>query len=593
MSNHLREYQLDAFNRGVAALDETNKRDVFVMATGSGKSTVIAELAKYYINEYKNRLGRKVLIYVHRMEIVNQLVERLLMQSNGELSVSVYNADSKDMSGDVIVASKQSITENSIFENIGLLLPDESHHDKQDNDYARIEKQIFSSNQNVKKIGFTATLFKSKIPFGFDRIIYKKTADDLIIEGWLVPIVVKSAQWNFDREDKEARQGFEQNLPELALKFWLESDHKQNKTLAFFRTIEQSKTFNELALKQGIKSAHIDGLTKDRDKLLNFFKTGQLDVITNVGIFGEGVDIPDCRTILFARNSQSDYLLTQVVGRVMRLSEGKHYGLFLDVYGNDYGLNSDISLSVQMKVCPECGGKIFKAMTICPLCNTVFEKRFKRNGQGEVVATSLSAEQYMHEISYSSVFSKLKSAWFEDNHYLSASLGIDNGSLLIIPPLKNDITTVKAEFYELAKQHDKDMLTKARLQLLTKYIDLQENYTLWSITPVAPNNPIDKRKLVRYHCTGLDLQDSLRSAETLSIQIGDKSTSKRKAKWRSDSNFATDKQIAFMKKLGYNGSNDVSKGYAAQYITHVLSIQEFNRYLQGLETNIYGQKQHV
>jgi superfamily II DNA or RNA helicase len=68
-----------------------------------------------------------------------------------------------------------------------------------------------------------------------------------------------------------------------------------------------------------------------RDQRLKAFRSGQLEVLTNVQTLTTGVDIPDIRTILLARPTKSDILHQQMIGRGARLAPGKSKFMIVDM----------------------------------------------------------------------------------------------------------------------------------------------------------------------------------------------------------------------------------------------------------------------
>lgn len=85
------------------------------------------------------------------------------------------------------------------------------------------------------------------------------------------------------------------------------------------------------------KSAGIDAYgihattdAKDRESIIDRFRRREIPVLVNCGILTEGVDIPCIDMLLMARPTKSGVLLQQMLGRGMRLYEGKEYCLVLD-----------------------------------------------------------------------------------------------------------------------------------------------------------------------------------------------------------------------------------------------------------------------
>lgn len=64
-------------------------------------------------------------------------------------------------------------------------------------------------------------------------------------------------------------------------------------------------------------------------KVLDRFREGKLDVIVNVRMLTEGTDLPDAQTVFLTRQTASQILLTQMVGRALR---GPKFGGTVEAY---------------------------------------------------------------------------------------------------------------------------------------------------------------------------------------------------------------------------------------------------------------------
>jgi DNA repair protein RadD len=132
--------------------------------------------------------------------------------------------------------------------------------------------------------------------------------------------------------------------------------------MIFASTVEHAEEiFNYLPNES---SALITGATdnKQRDQLINDFKSKKLKFLVNVSVLTTGFDSPHVDLIAILRPTQSVSLYQQIIGRGLRLSEGKKDCLVIDYTGNDFDLyqpevgekkpNSE-SEPVQVK-CPSC-----------------------------------------------------------------------------------------------------------------------------------------------------------------------------------------------------------------------------------------------
>ncbi|KAL4402106.1 putative ATP-dependent helicase Irc3 [Malassezia pachydermatis] len=79
---------------------------------------------------------------------------------------------------------------------------------------------------------------------------------------------------------------------------------------------------------------HSGMLMSERDATLDAFRQGTFPVLVNCAILTEGADVPPIDCVLLLRPTKSKNLFSQMIGRGMRLSEGKKDCLILDVVGN-------------------------------------------------------------------------------------------------------------------------------------------------------------------------------------------------------------------------------------------------------------------
>ena len=105
--------------------------------------------------------------------------------------------------------------------------------------------------------------------------------------------------------------------------------------LVFAVNIEHSKSVVRQFLTTGIPAAHLDGDTpkQDRAAIVERYRRGELRVLSNVGLFTEGFDVPSAEVCILLRPTKSLPLYLQMVGRVLRPQEGKT-AIILDHAGN-------------------------------------------------------------------------------------------------------------------------------------------------------------------------------------------------------------------------------------------------------------------
>ena len=73
---------------------------------------------------------------------------------------------------------------------------------------------------------------------------------------------------------------------------------------------------------------------KEREKILNDFKNGEIRAVCNVGILTTGFDYPELSTIVLARPTMSLALYYQMVGRAIRPHKDKPCSWVVDLCEN-------------------------------------------------------------------------------------------------------------------------------------------------------------------------------------------------------------------------------------------------------------------
>jgi superfamily II DNA or RNA helicase len=333
----LREYQSEGIRKIFHAWDpkKGNLMNVlFQMPTGTGKTTVFSEIVR------KAHLKKKkVLLVVHRIELVEQIADRLA-QFNvkvGLISSKLkYNPDH-----DVQVATIQTLSRRQ-YPPADIVIIDECHHSK-----AATYKALWDHYPNARFLGVTATptringegfdeLFDILIPLG--NLSY------FIEKGFLVPIkhlvcsIPDLSNVKQRMKDYDLQMLRNVMLDNSLMANLIESYKKHangKKAIVFAVDIEHSKSIVERYNANGIAASHLDAKTPkpERVKILESFRNGEINVLSNVDIVSEGFDVPDCEVVQLARPTKSLVLYLQQVGRCMRPSSGKEFGYVLDNAG--------------------------------------------------------------------------------------------------------------------------------------------------------------------------------------------------------------------------------------------------------------------
>ena len=319
----LRPYQNEGIKKIFEAWDpkRLNLMSVlFQMPTGTGKTTVFSEIVRKAQVKKK-----KVLIVVHRTELVEQIADRLtLFQVNAGI-ISANLKTTPDL--DVQVATIQTLSRRE-KPPADIVIIDECHHSK-----AATYKKLWDIYPQARFLGVTATPVRingegfSEL---FDILIPLGKLSDFFDNGYLAPIkhlvcsipdLSKVKQKMRDYDIKMLRNVMLDNSLMANLVESYQKYISGKKAIVFAVDIEHSKEIIKRYQEANIPAAHLDATTPkaERKEILQKFKNGEYLVLSNVDIVSEGFDVPDCEAVQLARPTKSLVLYLQQVGRCMRL----------------------------------------------------------------------------------------------------------------------------------------------------------------------------------------------------------------------------------------------------------------------------------
>jgi superfamily II DNA or RNA helicase len=103
--------------------------------------------------------------------------------------------------------------------------------------------------------------------------------------------------------------------------------YRRNKIVVFYNTKESCKKAKELLNYKNCDKYYIDGETEkiERKMIIDMFikNNDKPQVLFNINVLGEGVSIDCIDTVLLMEDRKSTIVLTQILGRMLRLYQGK------------------------------------------------------------------------------------------------------------------------------------------------------------------------------------------------------------------------------------------------------------------------------
>lgn len=405
----LRDYQID-FVRNILLAHQSGAQGVIgELPTGAGKTVCFSRLSQVLINQQK-----KVLIVVHRAELVRQTAKKL--KSFG-LKFGVIAAGFPPNSNAMIqIAMVQSISRRLSSERIShifdYIIFDEAHLGAADS-----YKKIIRAYPKAKRLGVTAT------PFRLDGIGLTEIGS-VVVKGPSISMLVslghlcKFTTYSVKVADLSGinivRGDYDISIQQAILNRPSVTgdviEHYKNlasgrSAIYFCPGLEFSKNLTSRFNSIGIKAIHIDGEMdpQERNRAINDFNAGNIQILSNFGCLTEGLDCPRASCIGMLRKTKAASLFRQMGGRGLRTFPGKDDCIIIDHAGNtlEHGpLHYDYPYSIDgerkrknatstrtCKECPDCMIILNLTESVCMNCGHSFavEERKIKQQDGELV----------------------------------------------------------------------------------------------------------------------------------------------------------------------------------------------------------------
>lgn len=368
---------------------ETGAGGILVLPTGGGKTfTAIRFLCRTALSD-----GYKVLWLAHTQHLLDQAYHGFnehtwaIAETKSSLKVRIvsgaigqFHVADIEPEDDVVIGTLQTITKayredhfalRSFLDSAGgklLVIFDEAHHAPAPS-YRKLILSLKNHCAQMYLLGLTATpVYSDENLQGWlnklfpQGILYQITPSYLMAQGILAKPITEQQETNFtpnfDLREYQKWVGTYRDVPEdivtqlaenrernkFIAEHYVNNKAKYGKTLIFTDRWFQCEAISEYLCQKGIRTgtvySHIDadpGSADARNKrkadenteTLDAFRKNDLDVVLNVRMLTEGTDIPDVKTCFITRQTTSQILLTQMVGRALR---GPKFGGTPDAY---------------------------------------------------------------------------------------------------------------------------------------------------------------------------------------------------------------------------------------------------------------------
>jgi DNA repair protein RadD len=407
----LRDYQQSAHDSAITWLRQSVEPCLIEAATGAGKSHIIAAVAQTLHQISK---GKHILCLAPSAELVTQNRDKFLATGNPASTFSA-SAGGKCLRHAVVFATPGTV-KNSIRRfgsQFCAVVVDECHGMTPTVKY--IIDELRGINPKLRVIGTTATPYRlgegfiyaidenekptcerAKNPY-FAKKVFTITAPQLIERGFLTPPTIgainaenyqtlhiqPNSMGKFDSmEIDQAFHGHGRKTAAIVADIVAQARDKKG-VMIFAATVQHAHEV--MASLPPALSAIVTADTPkaERKRIISRFKARELKYLVNVSVLTTGFDAPHVDLIAILRKTESVGLLQQIIGRGMRIDEGKSTFLVLDYAQNIEAHCPDGDLFAPIiKVRFGGGGESPPVKATCPSCNTENEFKARENDDG-------------------------------------------------------------------------------------------------------------------------------------------------------------------------------------------------------------------
>jgi DNA repair protein RadD len=309
-------------------------RNVLAVApTGAGKTAIMSSVTKKITSPsasiaHRQELVSQISLALARNEIYHDIIaaEPVIRFCIGrhieELGKNFHHAKAPVATAGVQTIIRRGDSLKQWCSSVGMWNIDEAHHVTPDNSWGKAVNMF----PNAFGLGFTASPLRAdRKPLGralggiFDHMVLGPTMRELIRMGYLSEYRLIAPTLSIDRAQipiSEATGELNQTeLRKAAHKSTVTGDIVENylkfasgmRGIAFVVDIEQAKETAERFNAAGVKAMAISSKTPDliRQDAIRRFSRGDLTVLVNVDLFGEGFDVPAVEVVMMGRPTES------------------------------------------------------------------------------------------------------------------------------------------------------------------------------------------------------------------------------------------------------------------------------------------------
>lgn len=345
----LRRYQKEAVDAALASLS-AGRNPVVQLATGTGKSVIIAAVCEHY-----RAAGRQAWMLTHVQQLVSQNAKAYERYAGITPAIVCAGLQRKETRGGTTYGTIQSVTGMlGAIPDPDVIVIDEAHRVPHNEGEPGLYDHILRRYPNARRVAMTATpwrmdngiIYGKGEQFWFDDLAYSYTVPRAVEDGWLCPLVGVETEIQLDVRRVPVNGDFVQgDVERLQTEEWLKAvarslpdlASKRNFIAAYCPTVKAARLTASI-IKEEIgwtsEVLHAGLKQEEREKVLNSFYYGDTRVLCSVDMITTGFDFPSLDCIVCLRPTLSSSLWVQIQGRGTRLHPSKKNCLVLDYVGN-------------------------------------------------------------------------------------------------------------------------------------------------------------------------------------------------------------------------------------------------------------------
>lgn len=339
----LRPYQTNIVDQILARACSGTTRAHFIMATGLGKTVVVAET----IRRLFDANNQTALVLCHSQDLAAQLERAFWPHLTSQERTSLFQAGEPPRRAQGVTFGLYQTMLGYLSgidpKQYDIIVIDEAHH-------ALAAGFLACINHMTPRLllGMTATPWRGDGD-SIDRIFGAPIARLSLVDGMAMGYLAKvdyrifcdNINWaevkilsskNLSIRDLNKRlflpQRDDATIHEIAKAI---ETVRSPRVVVYSPSVTHSQHFASSLTAAGIPARNVSGVDRlVRERALMDFAAGRLSALVAVDVLNEGIDLPDANIIVFMRATHSRRIFVQQLGRGLRLAEGKDKVLVLD-----------------------------------------------------------------------------------------------------------------------------------------------------------------------------------------------------------------------------------------------------------------------